>query len=329
MAEHGAPEWPSVDFESDPRLVVGFRERQRRLAGHRIDLHEDTFSDLRELSETALTELAAAAPRPYEPYAELERGEEYFWIEVGRLPHRPPPRRADEGDSDAVDDGTADLIHLVQHVDDLDTVDADLAARYAFYAMCWPLDGGGFIGLIKKIDPRRAMKAGKRWFQYGDVLRRAAPPDLVLEPDIDVVVTDSFVATRNPTAFKDLFNDVQIVLSSLPRNIKRVRGLLAKTVPLSDTAAEALSGAARRRVSFARRLNDLPSRLSAITLDKAELRREMRRFDVDPKSLLDRQGNFSFDQDRVGTFLDVIEARYFEDALGREHRRADRFSRRS
>lgn len=329
MADPSAPRWPTVDFEEDPRLVVGFRAGPRHLGGHRIEVHEDAFSDLRELSANAFAEMEAAAPRPYEPYGELERGEEYFWVDVGGLPSRARSRRRAYDDAETADEGSADLIHLVQHVDELDPVAPNgLAARYTFYALCWPLDDGGFIGFIKKMDPRRALKAGKRWFQYGDVLRHAEPPDLVLEPDVDLVVTDTFVAARNPVAFKDLFNDVQVVLASLPGNISAVRDLLKGAVPLSDAAAGALEEAARRRVSYARRLHDLPARLQAISLETTALKREMRRVDVDPKSLLDRDGNFSFTSNDVGTFLDVIEARYFEDALGGEHRRADRFSRR-
>lgn len=81
----------------------------------------------------------------------------------------PGSRRRASDDAEAADEGSADLIHLVQHVDELDPVAPNgLAARYTFYALCWPLDDGGFIGFIKKMDPRRALKAGKRWFQYGD-----------------------------------------------------------------------------------------------------------------------------------------------------------------
>jgi hypothetical protein len=329
MADPSTPTWPTVDFESDPRLVVGFRPRPRRLSGHRVEVHEDAFSDLRELSSNALAEIEAAVPRPYEPYGELERGEEYFWVDVDGLPRRSRPRRRAGDDAGTADDVSADLMELVQHVDELDPVAPNgLAARYAFYALCWRLDDGAFIGFIKKMDPRRALNPGKRWFQYGDVLRHAEPPDLVLEPDVDLVVTDTFVATRNPVAFKDLFNDVQVVLATLPGNIRAVRDLLKGAVPLSDIAATALEEAARRRVSYARRLHDLPARLQAISIDKTGLKREMRRVNVDPKSLLDRDGNFTFTSNDVGTFLDVIEARYFEDALGGEHRRADRFSRR-
>lgn len=329
MADPRTPTWPTVDFESDPRLVVGFRAGSRGLSGHRIEVHEDAFSDLRDLSSNALAEIEAAVPRPYEPYGELERGEEYFWVDVNGLPRRSRPRRRAGDDADTAHDGSADLIQLIQHVDELDPVAPnELAARYAFYAMCWPLDEGGFIGLIKKMDPRRALRVGRRWFQYGDVLRHTEPPDLVLEPDVDLVVTDTIVATKNPVAFKDLFNDVQVVLASLPGNISAVRDLLKGAVPLSDAAAGALEEAARRRVSYARRLHDLPARLEAISIDKTALKREMRRVNVDPKSLLDGDGNFTFTSRDVGTFLDVIEARYFEDALGGEHRRADRFSRR-
>jgi hypothetical protein len=330
MAEDSAPDWPLVDFDSDPRLVVGFRAGPRRLDGHRIDVHMDAFPDLRAVCEDALAELQEAVARPYEPYAEIEVGEEYFWVEVAELPQHPPPRQSLSAEhADEAYDGTADLVRITRHVDELDAAGPNrLANRYLFYTICWPVSNSSFVGFVKKTDPRQAMKAGRRWFQYGDVLRRADPPDLVLEPDVDVVVTPDFIAARNPTAFKNLLNDVQIVLSSVPANLESVKKLLKRSVPLSSSAAEALQRASERRVSYARRLHDLPARLDAITLDIATLRKELRRVDVDPRAMLDRDGHLAFTEENVGVFLDVIESRYFDDELGNERRRADRYSKR-
>jgi hypothetical protein len=327
--------WPSIDFDRDPRMILGFRSRSRRLDGRRMDVHEDAFADLRTVCEPTADQLRAATARPYEPFAQLEPTEEYFRVEIDDLPQRPPPRRRgrrqDDGNRTAAHkdlDGTADLVRLVRSVDQLEPLGGLDDAAYTFYAICWPVDGG-FVGFVKKHDPRRALTAGRRWFQYGDALRHAEPPDLVLESDIDIVVTSDFVATRNPTAFKHLLNDVQVVLAGVPADVKAVRRRLQRTMPLSGNAAKALEQAARQRVSYARRLNLLPDRIKAIQVDVAKLRKELQAVGVPAGRLLGADEGFDFGVDDVGVFLDVLEARYFDDRLGGERRRADRYSRRS
>ena len=69
-------DWPDIDFESDPRLVLGFRAGARRLDGRRIEVHEDAFGDLRAVCEPVANELREATPRSYEPFAQLEPAEE-------------------------------------------------------------------------------------------------------------------------------------------------------------------------------------------------------------------------------------------------------------
>jgi hypothetical protein len=59
-----------------------------------------------------------------------------------------------------------------------------------------------------------------------------------------------------------------------------------------------------------------------------KLRKELRAVGVPQRALLDASGGFEFRLEDVGVFLDVLEARYFDDRLGRERRRADRYSTR-
>lgn len=321
------PSWPAIEFDADPRVILGVRAGARRLDGRRIDVHEEAFAELRSVCEPVAAELRDSTPRVYQPFAQLEPGEEYFRVEIDELPTKPQAhRRSAAPETNDVD--SADLVRLVASVDRLDPV-ADLDDfAYVFYAICWPADSG-FAGFVKKTDPRRALRAGRRWFQYGDVLRRADPPDLVLEPNVDVVVTPTFVAARNPTAFKNLLNDVQVALAAVPRDVKAVRARLRHSVPLSKGAAAALEDAAMKRVSYARRLNLLPSRLADVTLDEATLRKELRRVGVPARALIGASGEFDFGAEEVGVFLDVLEARYFDDRLGGERRRADRYSTRN
>ena len=83
--------WPELDFSEDPRLLVGYRSAQtKRLSGKRVSLHEDVFPELEAICHPALDHLRGARAREYEPFAELERGEEYFAVDVSDLPLHPP-----------------------------------------------------------------------------------------------------------------------------------------------------------------------------------------------------------------------------------------------
>lgn len=337
-AEHmtdksGPVEWEDIDFAEDPRLVIGSRAGARGLAGRRVELHEDVFADLAAICRPVLATLRDGIARPYTPYAQLEVGEEYFWTAVDRLPERPPRRRrrrdskTDETGGEAEDTTGADLIRIVQGVDDLAsiTVSQLRSARYLFYAICWPVPSS-FVGFVKKADPRRVLTGGRRFFVYGNALKTADTPDLVLEPDIDVVVAPAQVAALRPSAYATLLSDIQVALSTVPSNVRAVAKKLPADLALASEAALALETACKGRVSYARRLDALTTRLDQVELTRDRFRRELRRQGINRALLLNDAGELMFASDQVGLLLDVLEGRYYEDQLGHEQRRADRFS---
>lgn len=75
---------------------------------------------------------------------------------------------------------------------------------------------------------------------------------------------------------------------------------------LSKGAAAALEETAMKRVSYAPRLNLLPSRLAGVTLDEATLRKELRQVGVPARMLIGANGEFDFGAEEVGVFLDVL-----------------------
>ena len=323
------PSWPQVDFDADPRLVLGVRLSGAALSARRVDLHESLFGHLRAVCEQTLEQLRTAVPRPYEPHAQLEGGEEYFWVQIDDLPRREPPRsRRLNGQADEEWDGTASLVAITRHVDRLEPMNATEIRRqkYLFYGMAWATSDGAFITFVKKSDPRQALRPGRLFTRFDQALKRVEDLDLVLEPDFDVVVSDSFVAVLRPAAFSQLLNDVRIAFADVDKHVAAVGQRLGSTIPLTAEAAAALAGAAKRKVSLARRLGQLPDRLAVISFDQAMLRSALHRHGVDATSLLDGQGNFDFGEDAAGVFLDVVEGRYFRDDFGEERRRADRFS---
>ena len=73
----GRAAWRAVDLSRDPHLVLGKR-RGRGIEGLRLEVHRDLFEDMRLVCSAALDAIFSSTGRQYEPYAELERGEEYF-----------------------------------------------------------------------------------------------------------------------------------------------------------------------------------------------------------------------------------------------------------
>lgn len=327
MAET-TPTWPEIDFDADPRFILGGRGNDRVLWAQRIDVKANTKSTLSDICQREWAKLRETERRVYEPYAALERGEQHFALEIGDLPDPVRRRRLEENAVDDREPVTARLVELVRNVDTLDPLGADdlEGYRYIFYGICFPTSDGDRVGFVKKSNPRASLGPKRHFMHLDDRLELVETPDIALDDDIDVFVTPMFVATTNGNAFKDLLNDVQVALQAVPANVKAIRRKLSKKVPLTAGAATALEEAARKKVSYARRLHLLPSRIDAVELNPVNIRAECKRHAI--ASLVDKNGRFDFDTTAAGLFLDLVEGRYFEDTLGNERRRADRFSRR-
>lgn len=327
MAEN-TPIWPEIDFDADPRFILGGRGTDHVLWAHRIEVKASARAILSNICQREWAKLRETERRVYEPYAALERGEQHFALEIGNLPDPVRRRRLDE---DAVDDhepATARLVELVRDVDTLDPLGADDldGFRYLFYGICFPTSDGNRVGFVKKSNPRASLGPKHHFMHLDDRLELVATPDIALDDDIDVFVTPTLIATTNGNAFKDLLNDVQIALQAVAANVKMVRRKLSKKVPLSAGAATALEQAARKKVSYARRLHLLPSRIDAVDLSPENILAECKHHGIE--SLVNENGKLDFNTTSAGLFLDLVEGRYFEDAFGNERRRADRFSRR-
>lgn len=305
--------WTGLDLEDEPRLIVGRRPRPKHLEAERVDVHEDAYPVLRDIARGALRDLAATAARPYEPFAELEVGEEHFELDVGT-----------GADSDG-----AELVHLMSVVDELPSVDArDLRERSnLFYALCWPSDGGG-TGFVRQTDPVRVLRPGRRFFQYQDALRTVDTPDFAIDDSVDFVFHAGTVGILKPTPFRNLFSDVEVALRDVQAYVDTVQTALASTVPISDTAAAALQAIVSRRTTFAARLRRLAERLSQVPVTVDAVRAAATRHFGDASAVLDANGQLQFGEDRVADVLDMLEGRLFEDDFSGQHRRADRFSSR-
>jgi hypothetical protein len=310
-------------------MLVGWRESHQRLNALRVKLHQEVYRDLAELCRPAVSRIQDYKERPYENFAALD-DQEYFWYEHMKLPKRPPSRKSDEGDSEAAtEDETADLVRLVKSVDALVEATRDELGEsgYSFYAICWP-HRRAKIGFVSRLNPMSTLRPGYRYFRYGDAMNSVEHPDFALREGADLVVGSEGTAILTNFAFESLLGDVGVTFQDVKRDMALLRRALSKSIKLTVKAEHALQAEASRTRTNAKRLRLLPERLKLITLTPRKLRMSLAAHKINPALVLDNNNEFSFDQKGVEVFLDAIEGRYFEDDLGGEKRRADRYSKR-
>lgn len=306
--------WPAVNFQAEPRLLVGRRAAGTRLEGYRFELHEDVFPALVEICRPLLTFLNSKPSRGYEPFTTVERDEEYLALAIDGLPKHPGRQNArlEADEPPTIEEDVADLVSIVRGVDGRDALDRQgiETERFTFSAICWP-HGDSFVGFVTKANPVITVTTGTRYFRYEETLRRVERPNVVLSNRVDLFVGAETLAILNPSAFRMLLADVAIAMTRVPRDVAAVRRQLrSKRLPLSLQAAAALQEAAAFRLSFARRLNELPARIQELDITAERVRKRMTAHDLDPSMLLDQNEVFSFGAEDVEHFLDLMEGRF-------------------
>jgi hypothetical protein len=315
-------DWTQTDISGQPRLLLGQRKSSKKIEVHRIQLHQDLFDDLRSIAQSAIAELERRDAKPYSTFAS-KTGDDYFDVDVSDIPRRRDMRRR-EDDPEAYEIASALAMiadtdtHPVMTAEELRDADPSL------YAIVFESDGD-YVGFIRNSPPRRPVRPGLRYLQYGDTLRRVAPPDLAIDDEVDLVVASDGCAILSPAAFTTLFGDVGVAFEQVPGNVKAMSDALKGVLALSSGSVTALNTRCGRRVSDAKRLHHIVTeRRGALKgLTSAELRTLLKRRGLEDAI---QKGEISLTDDDVSDFLDLVEGRLFNDDVTGEERRADTYS---
>lgn len=318
-------DWAQTDLSGEPRLLLGERKSSKRIDVHRVELHDDLFGDLRSIAGLAVAEIQRRDAKPYSTFAS-KTGDDYFDVDVSDIPRRRNLRKR-EDDPEAFEIASAlNMVadcdaHLVMTAEELRQADPSL------YAIVFE-QSGDYIGFIRNTSPRRQVKAGLRYLQYGDTLRRINPPDLTIDDDIDLVVAADRCAVLSPAAFTTIFGDVGVAFEQVPSNIEAISDALKRVLPLGAGTLAALNARCGRRVGDAKRLHHIISQrkgaLKSLKPDDLKSLLKLRGLDGSVKN-----GELTLTDDNVSDFLDLVEGRLFNDDVTGEERRADSYSPRN
>lgn len=303
------PDWSRVAFWGPPQFLVGWRRSNKQLVIRQLQLHQDVFNDILEMPRNVLGRLSQMSPVPDSAYVEPERGEEFLWIPSGAP-------RTDH----------ADIVSLLLQFDNIEMIDASSFddAKLEFYAV-GSHSSIGRIAFVRKTSPKRTLERGNRFFKFSDTLRKVEQPDIVIEDVADVVVCELGTAVISPFAFGVLAADVGFSQEHVDDHVADISLELEHTLPISTGSRDALSSVGHRKVSVAKRLRVLASRLPTLHITTDIFRDRARERGLDSDTLLGANGELIFDETSVDDFLDLVEGRLFTLDFEEKAARADRF----
>lgn len=314
--------WSDIDLSGDPRMLLGRRTSSKRLELHRVEVDQNLFEDLRAIARSALGELDRRDAKPYSEFGHAT-SDDYFEIDVSDLPMR-RDRRKREDHPEALQPASA--LNMTVDADGYPALDAEELRDFeaSLYVLAFEHGDGGYICFVRKQSPRRPLKPGLRFLQFGDTLRKVETPDLAIDEGVDLVLTTGGCAILNVAAFENIFGDVRVAFENLPANTTEIQKALDGVVPLSEASLKALRARCDRRLTDAKRLHRLVEEKSGAiaALSSEDLEALLERHDLDVL----KDGELTLDDSSAGAFLDLLDGRFFNDDITGAARRADAFS---
>ncbi len=334
--------WSDIALSGDPLLVIGLRDKRRRLTGRRVNVDTTVHDDLRGVAKSALERIRGMTPAAYTPYVDPDEGE-YLTLDPSSLiPKTSARRQKGEAGSDAspgtISDAaaeTAALVAMVEGADYLETIGAGQLSELPdddFYAQAICLrNDDERVGFITRTNPRKVLKRsiiplGKS--DEGDRLKRITAPELVLESDVHAIVRPREIAILNRTQFQFLVSDTTLIATHVPAQVQVIdAAFTAHGFQLSPATRAALQNAAERSPRIAKRLDVFAERIAQIDAQALLSGSGFTAQDLQPEDFV-KDGVIECAESRVPELLDALEGRFFSDAFSPEKRRADRFRRR-
>ena len=336
--------WLDLHLQGDPRLIVGYRQPSGIISCRQVELHKETFSFFKEVTNNAISRIQNLTRRQYAHFGALEEGE-YFFLETANIPKRPASKRQRHStinqtpQNDYPDrsrqrntPGTEELASAITMVDETDNhlvlSDDELRSgkKMQLYMISYSTDLG-YIGFIRKSNPQKSISPGHRFFQYGEALKKVRTPDFVFDDKIDLIVGPDEIAIFSDKVVQVIFRDVKLVLESVEENINTVVNVFKNQLPMTEPGKVLLNEFCGKNPTNAKRIHELVQhRIADLMLDPDSFTRALSRHNLN--HLLSDDGEINLTVESIPSFFDFLEGRLFNDDHTQEPRRADRYSKR-
>jgi hypothetical protein len=309
------PDWDAVDPDAALTLVVGWRSGTKMRLG-RLTLSEEVANDLGAVVAQATADLADRQPEAWTPDADLP-DESYLTMAADTVGTHPILAK------DIEQHGT--LLAALREGASLAPLPASRlpAAELAFYAMVVGDDPDGRAVFVRRANPRRGLRRGKRFTTYADALVRVEAPIFAFDELIDLVYVEDKLIVLSQTAFMALFRDNAALAAQVPRWVADI----AKHLPLVDDGDKILADLAQRNSRIRTRVEAIARRGHLATVTSRQIRKAMTEVGLDPDIYV-RSGKLVIEEATANTLLQFLNEDLFVGGLSATGFRADRKSAR-
>ncbi|MGH3973810.1 MAG: hypothetical protein ACRDS9_10870 [Pseudonocardiaceae bacterium] len=327
-------DWNSITLANDLTLLLGWRPGPKKLTAERLETNSDVADELWVLCRTTLDRLGTLAARPYEEPSILEKGEEFFTLDLEDLPFTPQLRSRDtipltvaytDSERDEEQRQVADLINLIQRAATLEPLSAGQArdGRFLFYAVVTADENGSPITFVKQSSRIRVARPGRLVAIYADRLSRVEQPVFAFSDDFDLVLAGTDLAVLRAEAYLSLFTDIEVLRNAVPGLVTRLSQQINIDIP--DSSLTVLEERCALKPSFAKRLRRLAHQpwLDSVTPDA--LRKEMAALPGLPAGVIVEDGSLTVTEEGVGVLLGLIEQVYWVGPFDQQLRQAQAY----
>lgn len=159
----------------------------------------------------------------------------------------------------------------------------------------------GRIAMIKKKNPTRRAREGKKLFLAGDELEGLEEDPWELHPTFDLVVSDSGGFALSTTFFEQLFADAERLRAKIGPWVDDI----AAHLPMADADRAILVDTCRDKARLRRRLRSISHRGHIDRITVADVHRHVNEMGLDPDRYV-CQGRLVVDEDSVEELLRML-----------------------
>lgn len=290
-----------ADLTAPVRLILGYRSTDKNISLSRVALAEDAQAMFSAIGAGVLEDRGQREPEEWDP-ARPVSPETYLvttCAEVGAVPKVSSSK-------------VQPLLRALIDTDPIPEVEGDDALRKTepyFYAFQIG-SGDASLTFLRKINPLRGLRK-KRLAVLDDELRLVNHTVFAFDDYADMVVTPTHLLIFNQTAFAAIFRG-QAELEKMTKGW--VEGIRA-TTPMTDASFAALLAKGKSDSRVTKRIESISRRGHLATLTTADLRRGMKKCDLDPKQYFNHAGELVFDEKSIPEVLKFLNEDMFKGVL--------------
>jgi hypothetical protein len=260
----------ALDLDGDMTLVLA-RRQGTKLVGGKVEFADQATDELRAAIKNCAAKIATLTRRSYEPSLRIQDGEYMAvpdqLVEKAAAPLKPKAKAGAAVTTEDPKKGSVEKAAPAQHIEtdpqvrsllknasglNLLAAQALGKQRFLFYAVVVGSTPGSRTSFVRKVNPSKALDAGKMWFSFGQRLTKVEQPLLSLDDYFDLVVTTDGIAVLNQIVFDSLFRDAETLVQRYP-----VWAKAFATVGLDDEQTTVLVERCRRDTRLATRLRQI------------------------------------------------------------------------